>query len=118
MARFLIDTSLISDWSSFHQVFQDVMRFFDGYGRNMDAWIDCMTDLHGERALSDHRVPNGEQVELVLLNAEDSRSRCPKIVNALFDCTAFVNGRYHDRGEPVRVMLIPDVAANSGITTG
>lgn len=35
----------ITDWDSFHDVFKRVFGFPDFYGRNMDAWIDCMTDL-------------------------------------------------------------------------
>jgi RNAse (barnase) inhibitor barstar len=33
----------IIDWTSFHDVFQHTLGFPDFYGRNMDAWIDCMT---------------------------------------------------------------------------
>jgi len=33
----------ITDWASFHDVFMHTLGFPDFYGRNMDAWIDCMT---------------------------------------------------------------------------
>jgi hypothetical protein len=33
----------ITDWDSFHSVFQATLGFPEFYGRNMDAWIDCMT---------------------------------------------------------------------------
>ena len=39
----LIDGGRIVDWSSFHAVFAEGMGFPEFYGRNMDAWIDCMT---------------------------------------------------------------------------
>ena len=35
----------ITDWESFHTVFAKEMGFPDFYGRNMDAWIDCMSYL-------------------------------------------------------------------------
>jgi hypothetical protein len=38
-----IDTRLITDWASFHDVFARSFGFPDYYGRNMDAWNDCMT---------------------------------------------------------------------------
>ncbi|HZV35960.1 MAG TPA: barstar family protein [Verrucomicrobiae bacterium] len=40
-----IDTKRISDWNSFHSVFSEVMGSPNFYGRNMDAWIDCMTNF-------------------------------------------------------------------------
>ena len=38
-----IPTSEIVDWESFHSVFQRVLGFPEFYGRNMNAWIDCLT---------------------------------------------------------------------------
>ena len=106
MARFKIDLAEVADWDSFHTTFQQVMKFFEGYGRNMNAWIDCMTDLHGDRALSGHQLPDDEAVELVLLGAEDFGERCPKIAASLAGCTAFANRRYEAMGSAVRIALI------------
>ena len=108
MANFVIETSQIRDWDSFHDVFQDALKFFEGYGRNMDAWIDCMSDFHGDTALSNHQLPEGESIALVLRDAEDFRKRCPEIANELFDCAAFVNRRYIGWGRIERVTLIPE----------
>jgi RNAse (barnase) inhibitor barstar len=38
-----IPTDRISDWSSFHDVFVDALGFPSYYGRNMAAWVDCLT---------------------------------------------------------------------------
>jgi len=38
-----IPADQIKDWDSFH--FQATVGFPDYYGRNMDAWIDCMTHI-------------------------------------------------------------------------
>lgn len=43
-----IDGSKIKDFDSFHDEFQMKMGFFEGYGRNLNAWIDCMTDMFTE----------------------------------------------------------------------
>ena len=40
-----INADLITDWDSFHDIFKINFGFPDFYGRNMDAWIDCMTDI-------------------------------------------------------------------------
>jgi len=38
-----VDATHIRDWDNFHDVFADAFGFPDFYGRNMDAWVDCMT---------------------------------------------------------------------------
>ncbi len=108
MARFVIECSQILDRESFHIVFQDALKFFDGYGRNMDAWIDCMADFHGETSLSEYHLPVGESIELVLRDAENFRKRCPDLAIHLFECTACVNRRYIRRDRVERVRLIPE----------
>jgi RNAse (barnase) inhibitor barstar len=40
-----LDTRRIRDWDTFHDLFAEVFGFPGFYGRNMDAWIDCMTWL-------------------------------------------------------------------------
>ncbi len=40
-----VPVSEIKDWDTFHTVFAHVFGFPDYYGRNMNAWIDCMTYL-------------------------------------------------------------------------
>jgi RNAse (barnase) inhibitor barstar len=37
-----IPVSEIDDWESFHSVFQRELGFPAFYGRNMNAWIDCL----------------------------------------------------------------------------
>jgi len=38
-----IPTQKIENAESFHEVFAEVLGFPDFYGRNVDAWIDCMS---------------------------------------------------------------------------
>ena len=40
-----LETAKIVDRASFHEAFKSLFGFLDGYGANMDAWIDCMSDL-------------------------------------------------------------------------
>ncbi|WP_206361205.1 barstar family protein, partial [Pseudomonas viridiflava] len=37
------DANLISDWQTFHNVFAEQFGFPVFYGRNMDAWVDCLS---------------------------------------------------------------------------
>jgi RNAse (barnase) inhibitor barstar len=105
MASFQIDTLKITDWRSFHDVFATELKFFDGYGRNMDAWIDCMTDLHGEHSLSGHHLPVGDPVVLEFQHTKDFIKRCPEIFLNLIECTIFVNQRYKNFSNAEYVLL-------------
>ena len=40
-----IDARRIVDRATFHNVFAEAFGFFDGYGCNMNTWIDCLTSL-------------------------------------------------------------------------
>ena len=39
----MLNGSKITDWKSFHDECAAVFGFPDFYGRNMNAWIDCLT---------------------------------------------------------------------------
>ena len=96
-----IDTARIVDWSSFHDVFADALGFPAFFGRNMDAWIDCLTSLDDpEAGMTNVHAPPGGVVTLVLDGAADFALRCREQYEALVECAAFVNGRRIERGEP------------------
>ena len=71
-----IPTSRISDWDSFHRVFAEAMGFPDFYGRNMSAWIDCMTSLDspGDGMTRIHRTPP----DVVVLQLENVKTFPPR----------------------------------------
>jgi hypothetical protein len=101
-----IDAGRIVDWDSFHDVFAEALGFPDFYGRNMDAWIDCMTCLdEPEAAMSDVHAPPGSVVTLVLDNLSVFAARCPAQYEALVDCAAFVNWRRIEKGDPSVLVL-------------
>jgi hypothetical protein len=82
--------------------------FPDYYGRNMDAWIDCMTHIDdrgiGLTAIS---VSAGHLVALRIDDAPDFEKRSPDQYRALIECTAFVNCRRMERGgEPVLTLML------------
>jgi RNAse (barnase) inhibitor barstar len=83
-----IDARLITSWDAFHDVFASVFRFPDYYGRNMNAWIDCMSDL-----------------EPVVVQIDHFDSLQVEICAALVDCAAFVNWRCVEAGEPTIITL-------------
>ncbi len=96
-----IDTGRITDWESFHRVCAEAQGFPDFYGRKMDAWIDCMTSLDEPAdGMTSVHAPKGGVLVLSLSDATDFADRCPDIFDALVECSAFVNYRRMDVGEP------------------
>jgi RNAse (barnase) inhibitor barstar len=84
----------IRDWSSFHDEFNRVFGFPDFYGRNMNAWIDCLTSLDSEQdGMTRIHVQRGSVLTLEITNAGDLKKRCPEMYEAIVQCAAFVNWR-------------------------
>ena len=106
-----VPTERVNDWDSFHDVFKELLGFPDFYGRNMNAWIDCMTSVdHAEHGMSTTTVNKGELLILNIEDAADFQKRCPEQYEALLECTAFVNyrrtnKRHHPEG-PVLALLL------------
>lgn len=98
----------IVDWTTFHEVFAEALGFPDFYGRNMDAWIDCMTDADDpDTGMVRLAVQPGQLMTLKITDAADFAKRCPEQFNALIECTAFVNyRRVETGGTPVLSLLL------------
>lgn len=103
-----IATDQITDWDSFHDVFQAAFGFPEFYGRNMDAWTDCMTRIDDPLSgVSTATVTEGELIALQIDNAREFQRRCPKQYDAIIECAAFVNYRRVERGgTPLLTLLL------------
>ncbi len=67
----------------------------------MDAWIDCLTSLDApEDAMSSIHCEPGSVVTLELSNVKAFENRCPEQYNAVIECSAFVNWRRLEVGDP------------------
>ena len=91
-----IDAARIFDWESFHDVSAEALGFPDYYGRNLDAWIDCVDALARE---------DGAVLTLLVSHGAAFRARCPEQYAALVECSAFVNWRRAVADEPSVVAL-------------
>jgi RNAse (barnase) inhibitor barstar len=106
MKTVIIQTKTIRDWASFHEVFAEAFGFPDFYGRNMDAWIDCMTSLDDPEAgmTSVHAAPNSVIV-IQLEDVDEFATRCTELYDAVVEASAFVNWRRLERGDPAVLAL-------------
>ena len=95
-----VDCGKICDWDSFHDEFASAFGFPDFYGRNMNAWIDCMTSLDSpEDGMTNVHAVKGHVLTLQLENVAPFRKRHPDLFSALIQCGAFVNWRRIEVGE-------------------
>tara|TARA_R110002126_G_scaffold28337_1_gene94151 strand:- start:678 stop:1016 length:339 start_codon:yes stop_codon:yes gene_type:complete len=95
-----IDGKKICTWPAFHDVFAAKLGFPSFYGRNMDAWIDCMTSLDDSAdGMSTVHAPDGGVLVLSIQNVDHLIKRGRKIYDALIECSAFVNHRKMEVGE-------------------
>lgn len=103
-----IPTKLISSWETFHDVFADALGFPPFYGRNMDAWIDCLTSADDPSAqMITRAVQPGELLTLQIDDVADFVARCPELIRALVECAAFVNHRRIEVGQrPVLSLMM------------
>lgn len=95
-----IACSQITDWQSFHDVFSRALGFPAFYGRNMDAWIDCLTSVDApEDGMTRVMVGEGDVLTLQLDDVGPFAMRCPEQYAAVLEGSAFVNWRRIEVGE-------------------
>ena len=101
-----IDGAKLCDWDSFHTIFASAFGFPGFYGRNMDAWVDCMSSLDApeDRMTSVHGSAS-DPVVLQLDNADDVPR---ELFYALQRCAAFVNWRRLEIGRSAILLLAFD----------
>jgi len=89
-------------------MFAETLGFPDFYGRNMDAWIDCMTCLDdADSGLTKVAVSRGEIFYLEVSRTADFQLRVPEIFQMFIQCAAFVNWRRIEKGErPVLALVL------------
>ena len=76
------------------------LGFPEFYGRNMNAWVDCMTYVDdADAGMTRISVPPGSVLTLHIDNVDSLARVCPDQYTALIECTAFVNWRRIEAGQ-------------------
>ncbi|HJV84012.1 MAG TPA: barstar family protein [Noviherbaspirillum sp.] len=101
-----LDSRKITSWAAFHEQCKAAFGFPDFYGRNMDAWIDCLSGLRDDDGMSSFRLKPAETLEIELLHTDILRKSAPSIFAALEECVAEVNERYAGNGEQPALNLL------------
>ena len=96
----------ITDWDSFHDCFAKKLGFPKFYGRNLNAWIDCMTCLDdAESGMTSVHLSPGDVLVICISGMANLKMRLPEIHDALVECSAFVNWRRIEEGQPAILAL-------------
>jgi hypothetical protein len=99
MARAELHGARIIDWPSFHSECATAFGFPDFYGRNMNAWIDCLTYVREGDGMSRYVLGPDEPLVIEVLDSRRFRQQAPDVFDAFVECTAFVNQRHIEVGE-------------------
>lgn len=100
-----LDGSLLSDWDAFHTESQKIFGFPDFYGRNMSAWIDCLSYLRDDESMSKFRLKPDETLVIELHDSALLQQKSPEIAEELAFCVSAINERYDDYGEKAALVL-------------
>ena len=106
MTTVRLPTSAITDWDSFHAICQETFGFPSFYGRNMNAWIDCLTYLDLGDGMSRFHLRLGEQLIVEIPGTKDLMRRVPDVVAGLIEGTAAVNQGHIDDGKTPMITLV------------
>lgn len=106
MAIVRLEGAKISDWMSFHDECQHAFGFPDFYGRNMNAWVDCLSYLRDEEGMSRFRLKPDEILQVEIADSALLRIRAPDILEEMDFCITAINDRYEDYGEKPALLLI------------
>lgn len=92
---------------AFHDAFARIMGFPAFYGRNWNAWIDCMSYFDDPSAsMSRVHVAPGEQIEFVVAGHEFSSELDESdVFRNFYVCAGFLNSRFRKDDSETRIII-------------
>jgi len=107
MPKVVIDTKAIHDWETLHAVCKEAFGFPDFYGRNGNAFIDCLTYLDEGDGMSRFVLEPGETLTVELTDSYVFADRAPEQAVALFAWIGATNERHVDDGKQPMLLMVP-----------
>lgn len=102
-----VDFSKIKNWETFHEVFSEIMGFPDFYGKNNNAWIDCMSYIDDKEAgMSKIIVEPGESLDIVVLGTEKAIEMASEVFLGFMEIVSDVNQRFIESGTQTRLNIV------------
>ena len=100
-----LNGELIHDWDSFHNESISVFGFPEFYGRNLNAWVDCLSYLREDDGMSKFVLLDNEVLTIEVQHSEKLRAAAPEILEELQFCVAMINERCEDYEEAATLKL-------------
>jgi hypothetical protein len=72
----------------------------------MDAWIDCLSYLRDDDAMSSVRLGPDEVLTIEIKEAAAFKAQAPDLLEEVSFCVAAINERYADYGEKPALALV------------
>lgn len=95
----VLDGSRLIGGENFHSEFAAVFGFPGFYGRNMDAWVDCMSSLDvPDAGMTKLVIESGTTMTIRINNYSCFKKAAPQQCTDLLECAAFVNWRRTEEG--------------------
>src|SRR5215831_11465408 len=96
-----IDGRRLTDAAGLQAALDEAFGFAPGYGKNLDALVDCLTHLDDPRAgLSRVQVFPGQIALLVIEHTQAMGKQAAAQMKSLVDAVAFVNWRRLEKNQP------------------
>lgn len=100
----VLDGTKLTTWEEFHDEYATTFGFPAFYGRNRDAWIDCLTDIDGGLTHADFQT----EADL-LISIENSSTwvtRAPGMVTEFVQLVEEVNLRFKEAGLAKKLVVV------------
>jgi RNAse (barnase) inhibitor barstar len=94
-----IDAKRFSDAAGLLAAISEAFGFPANYGKNLDALVDCLTDLDDPKAAMSKIQLLPGQLALIVIENADAKGKQAAQMTALIDAIAFVNWRRLERGQ-------------------
>jgi hypothetical protein len=101
-----LDGDLIRTWNEFHSQCAAVFGIPEFYGRNLDAWIDCVSDMRSDSRMTKFRLASGQVLQIELADSGTVRTVAPEIFSGFLDVVMAVNQRGRESGYGPLVSLV------------
>lgn len=96
----------ISNWDQFHTIFSAALGFPEFYGRNLNAWIDCLSYRREDDGMSSVNIGLDELIVFEITESNLFRRNFNEGFIAFEECIVAVNQRYLEQGQEPALGLI------------
>lgn len=99
--------SIFKNWKIFDEEFAKIFGFPDFYGKNMDAWIDCMSYLDDpDSGMTTINLTPNDLLEFKIVEYKnDTEFFKSEIFQEFALCCFFINNRFKESDSETRLII-------------